>query len=120
MPFLNGLTVLLLFQLVGELGVRLLGLPLPGPVLGMGLLFAALALRRRCPDSLEHASGALLAHLSLLFVPAGVGVMVHFRRLGEEWLALTAALVVSTFCTLLVTAFAMRGLMRLAARARGE
>ncbi len=120
MQILNGLTVLLLFQLVGELGVRWLGLPVPGPVLGMLLLFIALVLRQPLADQLEPASTGLLTHLSLLFVPAGVGVMVHLDRIGDEWLALSVALLVSTVVTLTICALLMAGLIKLRGKESGH
>jgi holin-like protein len=109
---LGALTVLLVYQLVGEALVQLAGLPVPGPVVGMLLLFVTLAVRRRVAEPLRETSQQLLSHLSLLFVPAGVGVMLHFGRLGSEWLALAVALVASTVITLVVTAVVMRALQR--------
>lgn len=108
MNFLNGITLLLVYQLVGEVTVRLLGLPIPGPVLGMVMLFITLLVRGYTPTSLDHASGALLSHLSLLFVPAGVGMMVHFDRIAAEWLPITLALFFSTLITMVVTAGVMQ------------
>lgn len=90
------LTVLLLFQLAGEVLSRALSLPLPGPVLGMALLFAALAALPRLAEAVAPTARALLAHLSLLFVPAGVGVVGHLDRLGSEGAAILAALILST------------------------
>lgn len=109
---LGALTVLLVYQLVGEALVQLAGLPVPGPVVGMLLLFVTLAVRRRVAEPLRETSQQLLSHLSLLFVPAGVGVMLHFGRLGSEWLALAVALVTSTVITIVVTALVMRALQR--------
>jgi holin-like protein len=109
---LGALTVLLVYQLVGEVLVQLTGLPVPGPVVGMLLLFITLVARKGVPDVLRGTSQQLLSHLSLLFVPAGVGVMLHFDRLGNEWLALSAALVASTVLTIAVTALVMRFLQR--------
>lgn len=109
---LGALTVLLLFQLAGEVTVQVFALPLPGPVLGMALLFAALAIRGGVPDELRATANGLLQHLSLLFVPAGAGVMVHFARLGDEWLAIAAALVASTALTLVVTGLTLKALLR--------
>lgn len=109
---LNALTVLLLFQLCGEVIVQLFGLPLPGPVIGMALLFAALVWRGSAPDSLRATANKLLQHLSLLFVPAGAGVMLHFARLGDEWLAISVALVASTVITLAVTGLLLKALLR--------
>lgn len=104
MNTLSALTILFLYQLVGEVLVYLLHLPVPGPVIGMALLFITL-LWRGLAAPLKDASNNLLQHFSLLFVPAGVGVMVHFNRLASEWLPITAALLVSTVLTLLVTAW---------------
>ena len=109
---LGALTVLLVYQLVGEVLVQTTGLPVPGPVLGMLLLFITLIARKGVSDVLRNTSQQLLSHLSLLFVPAGVGVMLHFGRLGDEWLALAVALVASTVLTIAVTALVMRLLQR--------
>jgi holin-like protein len=113
MEVLHGITLLLVYQLVGEVGVRFLGLPLPGPVLGMLLLFLTLLLRRGPGTGLENVSGGLLAHLSLLFVPAGVGLMVHWDRLVAEWLPIAAALLLSTLLTMAFCAGLVLGLRRL-------
>ena len=109
---LGAITVLLVYQLVGEVFVQLIGLPVPGPVVGMLLLFITLIVRKGASDTLRGTAQQLLSHLSLLFVPAGVGVMLHFGRLGQEWLALAVALVVSTVITIAVTALVMRLLQR--------
>jgi len=108
---ISALTQLLIFQLAGEVVARSLGLPVPGPVLGMVFLFAALALRGGPSEELQQTGQGLLQHLSLLFVPAGTGVMVHLSRVADEWLPLLAALIVSTLATLAVTALTMRWLM---------
>ncbi len=93
-----------------------LKLPVPGPVMGMVLLFVTLLIRNRTPASLENASTALLSHLSLLFVPAGVGMMVHFQRIGNEWLPISLAILLSTVVTLVLTALIMQGCQRLMTR----
>lgn len=109
---LKALTVLLLFQLAGETLSMLFHLPVPGPVIGMALLFAALALRARPSRELRETAQTLLQHLSLLFVPAGVSVMLHFQRIADEWLPIVVALVVSTFAAILVTVVVLRALLR--------
>jgi len=111
-------TVLLVYQLVGEVIVVALRLPVPGPVIGMALLFVTLIVRGSVSDDLRQTAGGLLRHLSLLFVPAGVGVMAHLGRLEHEWLPISISLVASTFVTIAVTALVMRAL--LARRARGQ
>lgn len=116
MNFLNGVTILLIYQLVGEISVRLLNIPVPGPVLGMVMLFLTLAIRRRSSESMDEASSALLSHLSLLFVPAGVGMMVHFDRIANEWMPISIALLLSTVITMAATAGVMLGLKQLVAK----
>lgn len=110
---LPALTALLLCQLIGEVAVRLLEIPVPGPVLGLVLMLAALAFRKSVPDNIQSTAGVLLKHLSLLFVPAGVGVLQHLARIEAEWLAIAAALLVSSVATIVVTAVVMRAMIRL-------
>ncbi|WP_323792378.1 CidA/LrgA family protein [Nocardioides sp.] len=91
-----GLLWLLCCQLVGEVIVRVLDVPVPGPVVGLVLLWAVLTWRRTPDDAPVVRTGvALLAHLQLLFVPAGVGVVAFAATLRDEALPLTLALVVS-------------------------
>ena len=108
-------TILLACQLAGEVIARLLGLPVPGPVLGMVILFVALAIRGHVPDDVGVVTGGLLQNLSLLFVPAGVGVMLHAGLLVENWLAVSAALMASVVITIAVTGLAMSWMKRFAA-----
>lgn len=107
------LTLILVCQLVGEFFVVWTGLPVPGPVIGMMLLFTGLVIRGELPQGLAQVADTLLKHLSLLFVPAGVGVMLHAGLIGEQWLAISVALVVSTLLTIAVTAAAMVAFSRL-------
>ena len=106
------LTLLLVFQLVGEVIARALALPIPGPVIGMALLFAALALRGGPSADLRDTAQGLLQHLSLLFVPAGTGVMLHYQRLSDEWLPLVVSLLLSTALTIGLSALVLRLLIR--------
>ncbi len=114
---LAALTWLLLFQLVGEVVVQWLGLPLPGPVLGMLLLFGVLAARGGVPDDLRDTSEGLLQHLMLLFVPAVSGVMIHFERMGRESLPILLASIGGAAITMAVTALTLKLLL---ARRRGR
>ena len=109
---LPALTLLLVCQLLGEIVIRALGLPVPGPVLGMFFLFLFLLLRDGPSTELRTTAQALLQHLSLLFVPAGTGIVVHLHRVADEWLALLLSLLVSTAATLAVTALTMKLLHR--------
>jgi holin-like protein len=106
------ITLLLFYQLCGELLARYFGLPVPGPVIGMLLLFFTLLAKDVLAEKMEGTVEGLLKNLSLLFVPAGVGVITHFALLGENWVAITAALVISTILGMIVTALTMKVLMR--------
>ncbi|QIG95267.1 MULTISPECIES: CidA/LrgA family protein [unclassified Bradyrhizobium] len=106
------LSLILLCQLVGEVGVRALGVPVPGPVVGLLLLLLLLLARDRFPalargplgdDGVESASRAMLANLSLLFIPAGVGVVQKLDLLAEHGVAILVILAVSVIVTLLAT-----------------
>ncbi len=109
---IGALSTLLLYQLAGELLARSLELKVPGPVLGMLMLFLTLWWRGRVGPSLEGTAQQLVQHLSLLFVPAGTGVMLHLDRIGNEWLPIAVSLVVSTVIALAVTALVLRLLTR--------
>jgi len=106
MTALRGLTWLLLFQSAGELLSRGLSLPFPGPVIGMVLLLIGLRSELvRGPVSV--CADFLLAHLSLLFVPVGVGVMAHLSLVSQYGVRILVAVVVSTLAGLLVTVLAL-------------
>ena len=102
-PVIVGLLVLLGCQLLGELVADTLGLPVPGPVVGLVLLLVWLQVRRPGEDSgLGRVCGALLRHLQLLFVPAGVGVVQYLSVLAGAAVPLAVGLVVSWVLALAV------------------
>jgi putative effector of murein hydrolase LrgA (UPF0299 family) len=109
---IEAIAALLLCQLAGETLARGLSLPVPGPVIGLALLFVALQaraqLRPECKPVAELpiglVAGFLLAHLSLLFVPAGAGIVRHAGAILQHGWGLAAALVLSTALTLVITA----------------
>jgi holin-like protein len=101
------LAFLLVLQLVGEVLTQVLALPVPGPVIGMALLFVWLLFRGGPSEALKTTSQGLLTHLSLLFVPAGTGVILHWQRMADEWLPLSVALLLSTALTLMVSAWVL-------------
>lgn len=107
------IATLFVFQLMGEIAVQWLGLPLPGPLAGMLLLFAALLLYGHVPEALGRTSGTLLQHMMLLFIPAVTGVMMHFGRVASEWRPFLVACVGGVAVTLVVTAFTLRWMLKL-------
>jgi holin-like protein len=109
---LPGLTSLLLFNLAGDLTVRWLALPFPGPVIGMLLLFAFLIFRGSVPTSIGAASETLLRHLMLVLVPPTAGLMLYLGRL-EEWIVIGLATIGGTAITIVVTGSILHLLLRL-------
>ena len=114
---ITGLLWLLGCQLVGEVVVRLLDVPIPGPVVGMVLLLGVLHVRRPGDDDpIVTVGGRLLDHLQLLFVPAGVGVVAYAATLRDDALPLGVALVVSWVAGLATVGWVVQLLGRRAAR----
>jgi holin-like protein len=111
-------------ELIGEVLRRTLHLPLPGPVIGMFLLAAALMVGGDDqavggPDSqLSRTANALITNMGLLFVPAGVGVIAEFGVLRQNWLPILVGLVVSTVLGLVVTGLVMHRVCRVGERSR--
>ncbi|RAH97014.1 CidA/LrgA family protein [Acuticoccus sediminis] len=105
---INAIALLLGCQLLGEIFVRLVGLPVPGPVVGAALLGVGLLVRGRVSQTMDGTARAILSNLSLLFVPAAVGVIEHRELFMEYGFALVAALVVSTVMALTAAALTFR------------
>ena len=110
MTELRGLAFLLLLQAAGEALVRALSLPFPGPVAGLVLLLGVLPWRA-VREPVSRTAELLLAHLSLLFVPVGVGVIVHLDLLRHSGLQLLAVIVISTWTGMIVTALVLKALL---------
>jgi holin-like protein len=109
---LFALATLLVFQCLGEGVSYLFGLPVPGPVIGMLLLLAFLVARPKTAEVIEPTALELLRHLSLLFVPAGVGIMVSASAVSGDLFAVVVSIAVSTTLAIAVTALVMRTLLR--------
>jgi holin-like protein len=105
---IGSLALLLGCLAAGEALAAWTGLPVPGAITGMSILLVGLAIRGSIGPSLEATAKGLLAHLALLLVPAGAGIVLHVVRLREEWLAISTALLASTALTLAVTAVTFR------------
>ena len=114
MAALQGLAWLLLCQSAGEAIARLGHLRLPGPVLGAGLLMLLLQWPR-VRGAVGSAAEMLLTHLSLLFVPVGVGVMTHLGLLSAYGAPILLAITLSTWIGMAVTACMLRALLPAAA-----
>lgn len=108
---IGSIAILLLMQLAGTLLVQATGVPFPGPVVGLLLLFAWLLWRGGVPEPLARTTQPLLDNLALLFVPAGVGIIAHWRVAEGRLWALALVLVVAAAITLLATAWTLHWLL---------
>lgn len=109
---LRALTILILCQFAGEVIGRATGVSVPGPVLGLLLLLGIFAARGGPDEQMRSTTNGLLRHLSLLFVPAGVGIITQLDALGRDWLAIGVAILVSTALGLGVTGLVMQRLVK--------
>ena len=107
------LTIILCFQLIGEVAARGLGLPLPGPVIGLVLLVGCCIARPQLAERLRPVAQGLLWHLSLFFVPAGVGVVAHLGVIRDYGIGLAVAIMGSTVLAIAAGALAFEAVARL-------
>lgn len=110
---LQSIAIILGFQTLGELLNRLLNIPVPGPVIGMILLLGAFFVWDGLIDRIRPTAGVLLAHLSLLFVPAGVGIIRHGERFMKEGINIALTITITSIITMLVTVVVIKGMERL-------
>lgn len=108
---LAGMSTLIALQLLGETIAFLGGLPVPGPVIGLVLLLVVLLARGAVPEGLSTCATVLISHLSLLFVPAGVGIVAQMDLVDRRWPLLLAVVTIGTWTTIGVTALVMSRLM---------
>ena len=111
MTALRGLAILLLLQAVGEGLTHAFALPFPGPVVGLVVLLIALQWAW-IREPVAAAAELLLAHLSLLFVPVGVGVITHLQLISQHGVKLLVVIVLSTWIGMAVAAIVLRYLLR--------
>ena len=110
---LASIAIILGFQIAGEIISRVAHLPVPGPVLGMVLMLLASFAQDRIIGTIRPTAGFLLSNLSLLFVPAGVGIMRHGERFLNEGAAIMATIVLSTLIAMAASAYVILGVMKL-------
>ena len=109
---IKGLSILLLFQCFGELARAYTDVILPGPVIGMLLLFLALCCRQRVPATLQQSSQSLIALMTLMFIPATTGLFFLNDRFMSQWLAIALALIVGTVISLIFNAWLMQRMVK--------
>ena len=113
MKLVFAIIVLMTFHQAGEWFIRITTWPIPGAVVGMLLLLISLLLIKGLPNVVESGAEFLLKYFSLFFVPAGVGIMLLFGLIANEWLAMLISLVLSTFISLICTGKLLQWLLQL-------
>lgn len=106
------IAALFVCQLLGECIVQSIGLPLPGPLVGMVLLFSGLILYGRVPEKLNSTVSKMLRHMMLFFIPLVAGVMMHAERMAAEWFPFMAACIVGAAVTLIVTSLTFAWMLK--------
>ena len=117
---LNSIFVILFFQLVGEFIQKFLELSVPGPVIGLFLLLIILLMSKKnyykipinFQINLINSAESLLNYLPLLFIPVGVGVVMHLSLLEDNLVPVMLVIIIGTLLTLAVTAFIMDRLLK--------
>ncbi len=117
--FCLGVAILLLLQKAGDAAVARFALPLPGALVGMLLLLAALVAMGRVPRPIALAAGGLLRHIMLFLMPVVAGVLDHLDLLQGHWLPFMVSCLLGTALTLVVTAALLQRLLHGRAAASG-
>ena len=108
----QGFIALIGLLLIGNVISEGLSLPVPGSVIGMVMLFIGLVIQKGVPEDLGKVSDGLIAHIGLLFVPAGAGISLYLGMIAENWLVIILASVGSTVLTLVFTAVVFKFLSK--------
>lgn len=116
---LNSIFTIFLFQLVGEFIQKFLEISIPGPVIGLILLLTVLLIKNKCfnastnfQNDLIRSCESLLNYLPLLFIPVGVGVVMHLTLLEDNLISVITIIILGTLLTLAITGFIMEKLLK--------
>lgn len=101
---LPGIFIILLFYALGELAAYLTGGFIPGSVIGMVLLFAALCFKIVKAEHVKPVAQFLTTNLSLFFVPVGVGIVNSIGIISEQWQAILGGVTISTVLVIITVA----------------
>ena len=112
MSLINIVLVLLVCQCAGEAIKSFFSLSLPGPVIGMFILFIGLVLYGDVPEAIAHTSRRLISLLGLMFLPAAAGLFFLGSQYNNQWLAIIAAVVVGSLLSLIFNGLLMTFLAR--------
>jgi holin-like protein len=103
----------IVFWQAGNLIVRWLALPLPGSIVGLGLLLLLLVLKIIPPAWLETGTNLLLSEMLLFFVPAVIGVMKYAQLLLSSGWRILLAIAASVVVAMAVAGLLVEAIVRL-------
>lgn len=113
---LRGLSWLVAFQLAGT-ALNVLFFPvIPGPIIGLVMLFIYLMLRGRVDEPINEAAASLLRYLPLLLVPPAIGVMAHVADIQADFWAIVGSLLISLVVSMVFIGWLMQVLINRQAR----
>ena len=117
---LRSLFIIFFFQLLGEAIQKFFEINIPGPVIGLVLLLLVYIFfldsstqYKKIKKKISNTSHQIINYLSLLFVPIGVGVVMHINYLGDNLFQILAIIIFGTLATLVFTAFIMEKIIKL-------
>ena len=117
---LKSLFIIFFYQLLGEAIQKIFEINIPGPVIGLILLLLSFIIfSKKLTDSkkiikeISVTSNQIINYLSLLFVPIGVGVVMHINYLGDNLFKIFSIIIIATLATLVFTAFVMEKIINL-------
>ena len=117
---LRSIFVIFFFQLLGEFLKKFFEMRIPSPVIGLILLLVTLIFLKKFKKTaivnlkadVINTSNYILSYLSLLFVPIGVGVVMHLSYLENNLFRVLIIVFISTILTIGGTAFLMEKINR--------
>ena len=116
---LNSIFIILLFQLLGEFIQKVFELSIPGPVIGLIFLLSVMLIIKKInkqdtgfETKLVNSAENLLTYLPLLFIPVGVGVVMHLSLLEENLVPVILVIIIGTLLTLALTGFVFEKLLK--------
>lgn len=98
-----GIVVICAISVVSAWLVQVLGIPIPGAIVGLLLLTGLCVMRGKPGAALDRASQLFTLLIPLLIMPSCIGIMEHWTLLKKEWLAIVIAIAVSVVFTLITT-----------------
>lgn len=117
---LRSLFIIFFFQLLGEAIQKFFEINIPGPVIGLILLLLVFIFFiknaspfRKIKKEISETSHQIINYLSLLFVPIGVGVVMHINYLGDNLFKILAIIIIGTLSTLVFVAYIMEKIINL-------